>query len=194
MFGKKSLIKYFKNKLAYKAIGVEFFITFAVFKKVIFMKQVKLNIVEQTETVSLYTIIFDNEEVSEFEKFIVKFKDNAKLQHDYQMILLALEKIMERGALERNFRPEGKMNDNVVALPVYKSKLRLYCLRLTDKILILGNGGEKSTKTYEESNELKGYVIDLQKFDALLKSFIRKGEIEIKETQLIDIEDKTFKL
>lgn len=158
------------------------------------MKQFKLNIVEQTETVSLYTIIFDNEEVSEFEKFIVKFKDNAKLQHDYQMILLALEKIMERGALERNFRPEGKMNDNVVALPVYKSKLRLYCLRLTDKILILGNGGEKNTKTYEESNELKGYVIDLQKFDALLKSFIRKGEIEIKETQLIGIEDKTFKL
>ena len=72
--------------------------------------------------------------------------------------------------------------------------MRLYCLRLTDKILILGNGGEKSTKTYEESNELKGYVIDLQKFDALLKSFIRKGEIEIKETQLIGIEDKTFKL
>lgn len=158
------------------------------------MKHAKLNIIEQTENISLYTIIFDNEEVSEFEKFILKFKDNATLQRDYQIILMALEKIMNNGALERNFRPEGKMNDNVVALPVYKSKLRLYCLRLTDKILILGNGGEKSTKTYEESDELKGYVIDLQKFDALLKSFIRKGDIEIKETKLIGIEDKTFKL
>lgn len=158
------------------------------------MKHAKLNIVEQTEGVSLYTIIFDNEEISEFEKFILKFKDNATLQQDYQMILLALEKITENGALERNFRPEGKMNDNVVALPVYKSKLRLYCLRLTDKILVLGNGGEKSTKTYEESDELKGYVIDLQKFDALLKAYISKGDIEIKETKLIGIEDKTFKL
>ena len=86
------------------------------------------------------------------------------------------------------------MNDGVGALPISKSKLRLYCLRLTDKILILGNGGEKNTKTYEESEELKGYVMDLQKFDSLLKSYIRNGEIEIEETRLIGIENKNFKL
>lgn len=110
------------------------------------------------------------------------------------MILLALEKITSHGALERNFRPEGKMSDDVVALPIEKSRLRLYCLRLTDKILILGNGGEKNTKTYEESEELKGYVMDLQRFDALLKSYIRSGEIEIEETKLVGIENKTFRL
>ena len=154
------------------------------------MKHAKLNIIEETGVVSLYTITFENEETSEFDKFISKFKDNATLKYDYQLILLALEKITENGALERNFRPEGKMSDNVV----YKSRLRLYCLRLTDKILILGNGGVKTTKTYEESDELKGYVIDLQKFEALLKSYIRNGEVEIKETKLIGIEDKTFKL
>lgn len=164
------------------------------FKISLFMKHAKLNILEETEVVSLYTITFENEESSEFDKFISKFKDNATLKHDYQLILLALEKITENGALERNFRPEGKMSDNVVALPVYKSRLRLYCLRLTDKILILGNGGVKTTKTYEESDELKGYVIDLQKFEALLKSYIRNGEVNIKETKLIGIEDKTFKL
>ena len=43
-------------------------------------------------------------------------------------------------------------------------------------------------------DELKGYVIDLQKFDTLLKSYIRNGEIEIKETKLIGFENKTFKL
>ena len=158
------------------------------------MKQAKVNIVDQTDLVSLYTIIFENSEVSEFEKFMEKFKDNASLQRDYQLILLALDKITSHGALERNFRPEGKISDNVVALPIEKSRLRLYCLRLTDKVLILGNGGEKNTKTYEESEELKGYVMDLQKFDALLKTYIRKGEIEIKETKLVGIEDKTFEL
>lgn len=158
------------------------------------MKQAKVNIVDQTDFVSLYTIIFENSEVSEFEKFMEKFKDNASLQRDYQLILLALDKITSHGALERNFRPEGKISDNVVALPIEKSRLRLYCLRLTDKVLILGNGGEKNTKTYEESEELKGYVMDLQKFDALLQTYIRKGEIEIKETKLVGIEDKTFEL
>lgn len=158
------------------------------------MREVKVDIIDQTESVSLYTITFEGDELSEFEKFMDKFKDNATLQRDYQLILLALDKITTHGALERNFRPEGKMNDNVVALPIDKSRLRLYCLRLSDKILILGNGGEKNTKTYEESDELKGYVMDLQKFDALLKSFIQKGEIEIEETKLVGIEDKTFRL
>lgn len=158
------------------------------------MREAKVDIIDQTESVSLYTITFDGDELSEFEKFMDKFKDNATLQRDYQLILLALEKISSHGALERNFRPEGKMNDNVVALPIDKSRLRLYCLRLSDKILILGNGGEKNTKTYEESEELKGYVMDLQKFDALLKSYIQKGEIEIEETKLVGVENKTFRL
>lgn len=158
------------------------------------MREAKVDIIDQTESVSLYTITFEGNELSEFEKFMDKFKDNATLQRDYQLILLALDKITTHGALERNFRPEGKMNDNVVALPIDKSRLRLYCLRLSDKILILGNGGEKNTKTYEESDELKGYVMDLQKFDALLKSFIQKGEVEIEETKLVGIEDKTFRL
>lgn len=158
------------------------------------MREAKVDIIDQTEFVSLYTITFEKDELSEFEKFMQKFKDNATLQRDYQMILLALEKITSHGALERNFRPEGKMSDDVVALPIEKSRLRLYCLRLTDKILILGNGGEKNTKTYEESEELKGYVMDLQRFDALLKSYIRSGEIEIEETKLVGIENKTFRL
>ena len=158
------------------------------------MREAKVDIIDQTEFVSLYTITFENDELSEFEKFMQKFRDNATLQRDYQMILLALEKITSHGALERNFRPEGKMSDDVVALPLEKSRLRLYCLRLTDKILVLGNGGEKNTKTYEESEELKGYVMDLQRFDALLKAYIRSGEIEIEETKLVGIENKTFRL
>lgn len=48
------------------------------------------------------------------------------------------------------------MNDRVCAMSVLKSKLRLYCLRLSDKILILGNGGVKKTGTYDEDDTLKG--------------------------------------
>lgn len=73
------------------------------------------------------------------------------------------------GAFERNFRYEGKMKDNVVALSIDSKKLRLYCLRISDQILIVGNGGVKNTRTYNESVELNGYVMDLQKFDELLK-------------------------
>jgi hypothetical protein len=65
-------------------------------------------------------------------------------------------------------------------------------LRLTDKILILGNGDVKSSRTYEEDATLQGYVIDLQKFERLLKQEVRSGNVEITEKEIIT--DKTFEL
>ena len=103
-----------------------------------------------------------------------------------------VEQILSNGALERYFRPEGKMNDSVVALPVLTSKLRLYCLRLTDRILILGNGGIKKSRTYQENDTLQGYVMDLQKFERLLKQEVRSGNVEITEKEILTT--KNFEL
>ena len=142
-------------------------------------KKATIEPVEQSEIASLYTISFENDNLSEFAKFMTNFKDNARLQRDYQIILLALQKILENGTLERYFRPEGKFNDGVCALPISSGKLRLYCLRLSDKILIIGNGGIKDSKTYNENYELNGYVIDLQKFDALIKEAVKAGDMTV---------------
>ena len=73
------------------------------------------------------------------------------------------------------------MRDNVQALPVESGKLRLYCLRLTDQIVILGNGGIKATRTYEEDPKLYGYVLDLQRFEKILNENIEKGYVSIQE-------------
>ena len=142
----------------------------------------------------MYTIQFTGEELSEYEKFVQRFKDSAELKRDYQIIIYALSKIANNGALERYFRPEGKMNDNVCALPVDSGKLRLYCLRITDKILVIGNGGLKTTQTYEESEELLGYVMDLQKFDSLIKSEVANGSLTISETDIEGITEKNFEI
>ena len=95
-----------------------------------------------------------------------------------------IDRIANVGAFERLFRPEGKMSDRVVALPVIKSKLRLYCLRLSDSILILGNGGVTNTRTYDENDELRGYVVTLQNFDKLIKQGERDGTITITENTI----------
>lgn len=120
----------------------------------------------------------------ELEKFISRFKDNAKYNSDFQSILFFMERIMSNGALERYFRREGKLTDSVVALPVLKSRLRLYCLRLSDNILVVGNGGVKNTRTYEENDELQGYVMTLQKFELLLRKEAAQGNVEITETEI----------
>ncbi len=156
------------------------------------MSNAELILVNEAKSCTLYTIQFLSENESEFERFYNKFKDEVDFNPDLMRIVGFLNKIADFGALERFFRPEGKMNDNVAALPVVSSKLRLYCLRLSDRILILGNGGVKKTKTYEQDNELSGYVLTLQKFDRLIKEGVKDGSIVITENQIQT--DKTFDL
>ena len=156
------------------------------------MSEVELYLVNSSDSCTMYTIQFLSDDKSEFEKFISKFRHDAELNPDFQAIMRFIEQILSNGALERYFRREGKLNDSVVALPVLRSKLRLYCLRLTDKILILGNGDVKNSRTYQENETLQGYVIDLQKFERLLKQELNSGNVEITEKEIIT--DKTFEI
>lgn len=159
------------------------------------MTKATIQSVRQTETAGLFTICFEGESYTEFQKFIIKSNENATLQPDLQKILNAIQHMMDAvGFLDRYFRPEGKMRDRVSALPIQSSKLRLYCLRLSDSVLIVGNGGQKDTKTYQENPELNGYVINLQKLDDILRIAEQKGTIRIEETTIEGIDDKTFEL
>ena len=141
----------------------------------------------------MFSLVFENEAYSEFEKFIARFKDEAAVSRDLNVILSYIERMVDgAGFLERYFRPEGKMRDGVCALPVVSGKLRLYCLRLSDSVLIAGGGGYKHTQTYEEDPTLNGYVISLQKLDELIKYEVKRGNIIIESGSLPDIETKTF--
>ena len=158
------------------------------------MTTTTLKIIAQTDNVGMFSICFDGHDLSEFEKFLNEFKDNATYNKDFNVILLALSKIIDKGALERFFRNEGRMNDNVKALAIDSRKLRLYCLRISDQILILGNGGVKTTRTYQEDSKLSGYVMDLQTFDKVLLNAQKSGKITIEKNMITDIQRVTFEI
>ena len=158
------------------------------------MTKAKITSIVQTNAVGLFSITFEGSGITEFRKFVDKFKDDAFRSTELNVILTQLGRNQQNGALERYFRYEGKMEDGVMALPVYKSGLRLYCLRMSDSILIVGNGGVKNSSTYEQDPELNGYVISLQKLDALLREDIRNGVVVIESTNLHLSDDKTFEL
>ena len=158
------------------------------------MAYIHLKTIEQNDNVGLFSICFEGGEESEFEKFLNEFKDNATFNKDFNVILLALSKIIDKGALERFFRNEGRMRDNVKALAIDSRKLRLYCLRISDQVLILGNGGVKSTRTYQEDERLSGYVMDLQTFDKVLVEAQKSGKITIEKNMITDIESATFEI
>lgn len=156
------------------------------------MKDAKIQEVILSDNVGLYSICFDNNAENEYEKFLTKYKDNATLNEDFRSIVMAMKKIIAHGALERYFRPEGKYGDDLVALSIDSRRLRLYCLRMSDQVLIVGNGGVKSTKTYEESEELSGYVMDLQKFDTLLRQALKNGIVSIERNVITGIQEASF--
>lgn len=155
-------------------------------------KRTTIELMAESEKTSLYSISFEMDGTTEFEKFVTEFEMNATYNRDYQRIIAALQAILRVGALERFFRLEGKFNDSVSALPIESGKLRLYCLRISEQIVILGNGGVKTTKTYEEDQKLYGYVLDLQKFERILNENISKGFVSIEERELSGIDEVTF--
>ena len=154
------------------------------------MSEVELLLVNNADGCTIYTIQFLSESDSEFERFYTRFKDDAEYNPDLMRIVALINKIADMGALERYFRPEGKLKDGVCALPVLQSKLRLYCLRLSDKILVLGNGGIKKTRTYNEDDTLRGYVLTLQNFEKLIREGEKDGTISITANTIET--DKTF--
>ena len=154
------------------------------------MSEAELLLVNNADGCTIYTIQFLSESDSEFERFYTRFKADAEYNPDLMRIVALINKIADMGALERYFRPEGKLKDGVCALPVLQSKLRLYCLRLSDKILVLGNGGVKKTRTYNEDDTLKGYVLTLQNFEKLIREGEKDGTISITANTIET--DKTF--
>lgn len=157
-------------------------------------KNTTLELIEQSSKVSLYSISFEMDHTTEFERFMCKFESESTLNKDYQKIIYALQWILENGALERYFCPEGTLADNICALPIEAGRIRLYCLRISDQILIIGNGGIKHTRTYQEDKSLYGYVMDLQKFDCLLRKCVAEGSVCIEEKTIEGIDDKVFQI
>ena len=159
------------------------------------MTKIHIKEVQQTDIAGLFTISIEGEDSTEFQKFLEKFKEDASRKEELSVILTLINRMLTAsGFLERYFRPEGKMSDHVAALPVERTQLRLYCLRMSDSVLIVGNGGVKKTKTYQEDESLNGYVITLQKLDKLLHNAIKSGKVTIEETTITGIDKTEFDL
>ena len=139
------------------------------------MREVEFVPVILNENIEIFSIRICGKELSETNEFIINFKDSEDryLKDDYNAIISTIKQISSHGVLESQFRPEGKLSDRLYALPLFTiprnhkkhGTLRLYCIRISEKILILGSGGIKGTKTYNEDPHLLEKVKTLQNID-----------------------------
>lgn len=144
-----------------------------------------LELIEEHDAVNFYSVHLDEEEISELERFFEKFPVGCPYDEDVDTIIAWLDRIGENGALERYFRNEGRYGDGVSAIPIETSHLRLYCIRISDKILVFGNGGVKDTKTWEESATLAEYVETLIDTSRYIASRVEDGTLYIVDKELV---------
>lgn len=148
-------------------------------------QEYSIELIEEHEAVNFYSVHLDNEELSELERFFEKFPEGCEYDEDMDTIIAWLDRIGKNGAFERYFRYEGKYGDGVSAIPIETNNLRLYCIRLSDKILIFGNGGVKDCATWQESETLAQYVETLLDTSRFIASRISNGLMYLVDKEII---------
>lgn len=145
-----------------------------------------IELVEEYEKINIYSIHLKEEELTELERFFEKFPICCEYDKEIDVILSWMDKIAETRALERYFRPEGRYGDGVGVIPIdVGNKLRLYCLRLSDRILVFGNGGVKDCKSWEESDTLAPYIELLMDTNRFISSRIKDGTVVLVDKEII---------
>ncbi len=137
---------------------------------------------EKGEKAIFYTIQYDGELLSETDKFFTTYE--ASHTKDIDMILQSVSRMLnKRGTQYEDFRPEGK--NYIVALPRGTYELRLYGIWINGQITILGNGGIKNTRTFQEDETLSKIVKELSEINKLLAERIENNDITVENDELI---------
>lgn len=125
--------------------------------------------------VTFYVVYFKDQEHSEFDNFLLKFENSKKYKEDFNIIKAAIQRIGERGALERYFRPEKRGS----AIPIHSSKLRLYCKRVSDQLVILGNGGIKTAKKAQDCPGVGPLFDEMDQIARIFDAKVKNGTVQV---------------
>lgn len=156
-------------------------------------RKISIELYEEYEKVNFYTLRFQGEE-TEFDKFLDTYPEESVFNDDVEIIIRWIEKIGAKGAFERYFRPEGKFNDDLFAIPLDVCNLRVYVLRISERIVILGNGGNKTTDTYNKDEILNSEATLLQKIGNLIKKSISNEKVHLYNGRIYGKTDFTIEI
>jgi hypothetical protein len=118
---------------------------------------------DQGSRCTFYTVRWEEAELSETDKFFDKFRKDENLKSQLQELAKFLEIVIgdEQGALKDFFRfentaqalpPSGKYKVGEITINYGNFPLRLYCLRISDSLVVLFNGGEKTSENAQGGN------------------------------------------
>jgi len=143
---------------------------------------------------SVYTVFLIDEQETVFNKFINENKNSFK--SELKDIINRIKVIGNKtGAREQFFKlKEGKPGDGVCALYDHPDRnLRLYCIRYGKNLIIVGDGGEKTTQTLQEDSKLKEENYFLRQVAKDIQERMQEGEIEFSDDYMDLLGNLEFK-
>lgn len=59
--------------------------------------------------------------------------------------------------------------------------MRLYCLRLSDRLLIFGNGAVTTAQTYEDDPTLLSIITDLREIEHRIRTTVKQADTDYED-------------
>jgi len=145
------------------------------------------------EKVKYYSFEFLEKGEPEFIDFLHRMEKESEYQEDMDNLMVWLEEIGKYyGAKQKFFRPEGYISDTTALPPpgrimvshnIPVRNIRLYCMRLSEHIVILFNGGIKTTEKAQDCRNVSGYFKQANRLVKKIDQLIREHEIQLNQNQ-----------
>ena len=159
---------------------------------------------DESDRVSFYSVRWEDAELSEMDKFLTRMKSVSAMKRPLQELLHLLVEVIgdTYGASEEFFNrfenyvtalpPVGTVNIGTLQLNYKGSPLRLYCLVLSEEVVVLFNGGIKNSRSVQESADIittKFY--EANEFGKRILQALHAGDIFVEGRQIVDYKGGT---
>lgn len=158
---------------------------------------IKSGYFRDTKKIRVYTVHIEGRETDEFSDFIIRMKSKLKYPKEMAELLRFVKNITDKIGYDSNhYKDEGKASKIVTPRGSWTQEnsefgLRLYCLVLTPKILILFNGDTKTAKSNDDCPHCKPHFEMADRIAAAIQNALLKDigenefEIETDDDYLI---------
>ena len=144
---------------------------------------------------NIYTIIRNGSRFSAYDEFLQRNATDFRPQlRDMALRLESMGK--QSGAREQFFKlREGRLGDLVAALyDRPEGKLRLFCIRFNNHLLILGDGGPKDVRAWEDDPVLSKAANELIRISEAIKEAMKDKTLRWNEEGTDLLGDLTIEL
>lgn len=135
---------------------------------------------------SVYSIVTSESQHAFLDRFIMEYQ--KEFFQDLLSIVARLRSIGHvTGAVSTYFKlDEGlEWNDQVCALyDIPDRHLRLYCIRLSEQIVIVGNGGPKNVRAWQDDPRLAREVTEMMHYSGIIRTRLKDNTLRISLNRL----------